>query len=98
MAILVILTAIIGILEAALLVATAAIQLPEAPTGIDSSGATVNVVTWFFDLIFDGIAFLHALLPADFWQFCGNCLTLLITAHLGFIAYSVATSLIRDVT
>lgn len=101
MAILAIITAIVSVVSAALGVFLMGFSsMPTAPSGVipidaGGTGATVNAVTWFFDLVFSGIAFLHNFFSDDFWAFVGACLSWLISMHFAYITYSIATGIIR---
>lgn len=101
LALLAIITAIVSLITAALGIFLAGFtSMPSAPTGYipveaGGTGVTVNAVTWFFDLILDGIAFFHNLFSTDFWAFAGSCLSFLISLHFAYITYSIAIGIVR---
>lgn len=86
MALLAVITAVVGLVSGLLIAVGKAFTLPAALTSAFQYG---------FTLLGDAVGFLYLLLPADFWKFCGTALGLLVAAHAAYFAYSVGLSLWR---
>lgn len=86
MALLSVITAIVGIVSALLIAVGSAFTLPAG------FGEGLN---YGISLISSGVAFLYNFMPQDFWDYSFSCLKILIAAHAAYFAYSVGISLWR---
>lgn len=86
MALLAVISAIVAIVSGLIIAVGKAVKLP---------AGLLTAFNYGISLITQGIGFLYLLLPAEFWKFCGTCLTLLLTAHAAYFAYSVGLSIWR---
>lgn len=86
MALLAVITAVVGIISTLIIAIGAGINLPAGLLTAAQYGLT---------LISGGMSLLYLLLPADFWHFCGSAFSVLVAAHAGYFAYSAGLSIWR---
>lgn len=86
MALLAVISAVVALVSALIIAVGKSFSLP---------AGLLAAFQYGFTLIGDAVGFLYLLLPAEFWQFCGTALTLLLAAHAAYFAYSIGLSIWR---